>query len=108
MSTQAQGAGGGLGFLVNSETGHSEELQPNLRHAGSVKRVKVRATGDLRAYPHEVVNQLSFIHNTPNAKFTQQFTRHLGRSKGLTEMNPQNVVAEFYLTKRTTYDRSWP
>jgi len=44
------------GFLVNSETGHSEELQPNLRHAlGSVKRVKVRATGDLRAHPLEVV-----------------------------------------------------
>ena len=37
-----------MGFLVNSETGHSEELQPNLRHAlGSVKRVKVRATGML-------------------------------------------------------------
>jgi hypothetical protein len=45
-----------LGFLVNSETGHSEDRQPNLRHAlGSVKRVKVRATGDLRAHPHEVV-----------------------------------------------------
>ena len=29
-----------LGFLVNSETGHSEDRQPNLRHAlGSVKRV---------------------------------------------------------------------
>jgi len=36
-----------LGFLVNSETGHSEDREPNLRHAlGSVKRVKVRATGD--------------------------------------------------------------
>ena len=45
-----------LGFLVNSETGHSEDRQPNLRHAlGSVKRVKVRATGDLRAHPLEVV-----------------------------------------------------
>jgi hypothetical protein len=38
-----------LGLLVNSETGHSEDLQPNLKHAlGSCKRVKVRATGDLR------------------------------------------------------------
>jgi hypothetical protein len=37
-----------LGSFVNSETGHSEDQQPNLRHAlGSVKRVKVRATGDL-------------------------------------------------------------
>ena len=45
-----------LGFLVNSETGHSEDRELNLRHAlGSVKRVKVRATGDLRAHPHEVV-----------------------------------------------------
>jgi hypothetical protein len=26
-----------LGFLVNSETGHSEELQPNLRHAFMMK-----------------------------------------------------------------------
>jgi hypothetical protein len=33
-----------LGSFVNSETGHSEDQQPNLRHAlGSVKRVKVRA-----------------------------------------------------------------
>jgi hypothetical protein len=46
----------GMGLLVNSETGHSEDQQPNLRHAlGSVKRVKVRATGDLRAHPPEVV-----------------------------------------------------
>jgi hypothetical protein len=31
--------------FVNSETGHSEDRQPNLRYAlGSVKRVKVRAT----------------------------------------------------------------
>ena len=37
-----------LGFLVNSETGHSEDQQPNLRHAlGSVKRVKVRLLGFL-------------------------------------------------------------
>ena len=37
-----------VGFLVNNETGHSEELQLYLRHAlGSVKRVKVRATGML-------------------------------------------------------------
>ena len=44
-----------LGFLVNSETGHSEDQQPNLRYAlGSVKRVKVRATGDLRAHPRGV------------------------------------------------------
>ena len=50
-----------LGFLVNSETGHSEDRQPNLRHAlGSVKRVKVRATGDLRAHPHEVVGHRPF------------------------------------------------
>ena len=34
-----------LGFLVNSETGHSEDRELNLRHAlGSVKRVKVRAS----------------------------------------------------------------
>ena len=47
-----------MGSYVNSETGHSEDQQPNLtgRHAlGSVKRVKVRATGDLRAHPLEVV-----------------------------------------------------
>jgi hypothetical protein len=31
-----------MGSLVNSETGHSEDRQPNLRYdLGSVKRVKV-------------------------------------------------------------------
>ena len=35
------GGGGVLGFLVNSETGHSEDQQPNLRHAlGSLLTVK--------------------------------------------------------------------
>jgi hypothetical protein len=43
------------GSFVNSETGHSEDQSPNLRYAlGSVKRVKVRATGDLRAHPRGV------------------------------------------------------
>ena len=42
-------------LLINSETGHSEDQLPNLRYAlGSVKRVKVRATGDLRAHPLHV------------------------------------------------------
>ncbi len=66
-----------LGFLVNSETGHSEDRQPNLRHAlGSVKRVKVRATGDLRAHPLEVVGHRpalpAFIH--VNTHFHSQHT----------------------------------
>ncbi len=44
-----------MGSFVNSETGHSEDQQPNLRYAlGSVKRVNVRATGDLRAHPRGV------------------------------------------------------
>ncbi len=44
-----------MGSFVNSETGHSEDQLPNLRYAlGSVKRVKVRATGDLRAHPRGV------------------------------------------------------
>jgi hypothetical protein len=56
LDTQIRKGDVPLGFLVNSETGHSEDREPNLRHAlGSVKRVKVRATGDLRAHPHEVV-----------------------------------------------------
>ena len=45
--------GNTLGFLVNSETRHREELQPNLGHSGA-KAVRVRATGAPRAHPQGV------------------------------------------------------
>ena len=59
-----------LGSFVNSETGHSEDRQPNLRYAlGSVKRVKVlgflvnsetRHRGELQPNLLEIFSILSF------------------------------------------------